>query len=140
MALRCRATSRSLQDGEVLRIRSSRLASAGRRSRLGFNVRQHALPDIRIEICDAPTPTVVHRFRNFGEDVYRAFRDQYTVELAEIDADTSHFHVRGIRRRALRTVIREIDRLVAAHHFTSSASIVVLEDVALYLTDDPRKW
>jgi len=27
--------------------------------------------EIRIELCDSPTPDIVHRFRNFGEDLYR---------------------------------------------------------------------
>jgi hypothetical protein len=88
------------------------------------------MPDIRIEIREAPTPTVVHRFRNFGEDVYRAFSDDYLVDLAEIDAATTHFHIRHIRRRALRSVTKDLDRMVAEHHFSSSASIVVLEHVA----------
>ena len=29
---------------------------------------------IKIEISDAPTSEVVHRFRNFGEDLYRLLR------------------------------------------------------------------
>ena len=88
------------------------------------------MPDIHIEISEPPTPTVVHRFRNFGEDVYRAFRGQYLVELAEIDAATTQFHVRHVRRKALRSVTRELGRIATAHHLSSSASIVVLEDVA----------
>src|SRR5258705_1300095 len=39
-------------------------------------------------ISEPPTEVAVHRFRNFGEDVYRALRDRYSVNLGEIDAST----------------------------------------------------
>lgn len=83
------------------------------------------MPDLRIEISDAPTPVIVHRFRNFGEDVYRAFREPYSVSIAEIDASTTRFHVRQIRRRAVRTVTKEILRLAEEHKFI--VTVVVLE-------------
>jgi hypothetical protein len=59
----------------------------------------------------APSPDLVHQFRNFGEDVYRALRDECAVSIQEIDASTSEFHVRGIRKRALRTVAAKVRRI-----------------------------
>ena len=56
---------------------------------------------IRIEISDEPTSDIVHRFRNFGEDVYRSLRDTCSVCIEEIDASTTSFIVRDIRRRDL---------------------------------------
>jgi hypothetical protein len=82
------------------------------------------MPDLRIEISDEPSQDIVHRFRNFGEDIYRAFRERYSVSLEEIDASTTHFHIREIRRRHLRSVTREILRMAAEHNFVVSASVV----------------
>lgn len=56
---------------------------------------------IQIQISDEPTSDVVHRFRNFGEDVYRALRDTCTVSIEEIDASSTSFVVRDIHRRYL---------------------------------------
>jgi hypothetical protein len=66
------------------------------------------MPDLRVEISDAPTHVTVDRFRNFGEEIYHAFRARYLVDLAEIDASTTHFHVRHVHRRRLRSVSAEI--------------------------------
>ena len=33
-----------------------------------------------------PSPDLVHQWRNFGEDVYRALRDECDVSIEEIDA------------------------------------------------------
>jgi len=61
---------------------------------------------IRIEISDAPTPDIVHRFRNFGEDIYRALRDKCSVSIEEIDAATTSFTVRNIHRRDLGAITK----------------------------------
>jgi hypothetical protein len=58
-----------------------------------------------------PNPSLVHQFRNFGEDVYRALRDECEVSIQEIDASTSEFHVRGIHKRELRTTAAKVRKL-----------------------------
>ena len=83
------------------------------------------MPDLRVEISDAPALDTVHRFHNFGESIYHAFRDRYSVDLAEIDASTTHFHVRHVHRRRLRSVSTEILHIADAHNL--SASVVVIE-------------
>ena len=83
------------------------------------------MPDLRVEIPDAPTPVIVHRFRNFGESVYGAFRASYSISIAEIDASTTMFHVRNVKRRSIRAVSKEILRLAEQHKF--AASVVVVE-------------
>jgi hypothetical protein len=83
------------------------------------------MPDLRVEISDAPTHVTVDRFRNFGEEIYHAFRERYSVDLAEIDASTTHFHVRHVHRRRLRSASTEILRIAESHNF--SASVVVIE-------------
>jgi hypothetical protein len=83
------------------------------------------MPDLRIEIRDVPADDVKHRFRNFGEAVYRVFREPYVVSLNEIDASTTQFHVREVRRRSLRAVTKAIHRIAAEHNF--EVSVAVLE-------------
>ena len=42
---------------------------------------------------------LVANFRNFGEDVYRALRNECDVSIQEIDASISEFHLRGLHKR-----------------------------------------
>ena len=81
---------------------------------------------IKIEICDPPTSEVIHRFRNFGEDVYRLLRNTCSVSMDEIDAVTNSFVVREIRRRDLGMVTQTINRELKRHHFDGSGILVKL--------------
>ena len=81
---------------------------------------------IRVEISDEPTSDIVHRFRNFGEDVYRSLRDTCSVSIAEIDACTTSFTVRDIHRSDLGNVTQAIKRELKRHHFDSSATLTRL--------------
>lgn len=71
---------------------------------------------LEIMVPDDGEQTFVHRFRNFGEDVYRALRDECDVSLHEIDASAKSFTIRAIKRqRAKRTAARI--REIAEKHF-----------------------
>jgi hypothetical protein len=72
---------------------------------------------IKIEISDPPTAEVIHRFRNFGEDIYRLLRDTCSVNIEEIDTATTSFVVRDIQRRDLGGVTQTIKRELRRHHF-----------------------
>ena len=72
---------------------------------------------IKIEIANSPTSDVVHRFRNFGEDIYRHLRDKCSVSIEEIDRATTSFVVRDIHRRDLGTVTKTIKSELKRHHF-----------------------
>ena len=78
---------------------------------------------ILVRISDAPTPDIVHRFRNFGEDVYRALRDSCDVDLDEIDSSTNRFHVRGIKARQVGRVVKLIESELRAHYFEETGSV-----------------
>jgi hypothetical protein len=54
---------------------------------------------------------LVHEFRNFGEDVFSALRDDYGVSIDEIDASLSKFHVRNIPTRKVRTVAAQVRKI-----------------------------
>ena len=81
---------------------------------------------IRIEISDPPTPDIVHRFRNFGEDVYRALRDECSVSIEEIDAATTFFLVRDIHRRDVRRISKIIREQLRQHNFDASGTLTEL--------------
>jgi hypothetical protein len=63
----------------------------------------------------APSPDLVHSFRNFGEDVYRALSRECEVSLAEIDASTSTFHIREIPVRFVQEATTKIKKVAAKH-------------------------
>jgi len=81
---------------------------------------------IKIMISDPPTSEVVHRFRNFGEDIFHLLKDTCSVNIEEIDKATDNFVVRGIHRRDLGLVTQTIKRELKKHHFDGSASLVRL--------------
>jgi len=53
---------------------------------------------IKNMISDLPTSEVIHRFYNFGEDVFRLLRDSCSLRILEIDTTTNSFVVR-VRHR-----------------------------------------
>ena len=61
------------------------------------------------------TNDTVHRFRNFGEDVWREFRDELTVSLGEIDKSTDRFIVKNIKQRQLKRVLERLEKIATAH-------------------------
>lgn len=81
---------------------------------------------IKIAISNEPTSDIVHRFRNFGEDIYRELRDTCSVSIDEVDASTTCFTVRDIRRRDLGEVTQTINRELKRHHLDSSAKLTRL--------------
>ena len=66
---------------------------------------------LKVHLIDA-SPDLVHDFRNFGKDIYRALRDNYAVSIAEIDASTREFHLRDVPKREVRTVASRVWKLV----------------------------
>jgi hypothetical protein len=68
-----------------------------------------------------PNANLVHQFRNFGEDVYRALRDECEVSIQEIDASTSEFHLRGIHKRELRAIAAKVHKIIEKQYQTLPA-------------------
>lgn len=63
-------------------------------------------------------------FRNFGEDIYRALRDECSVSIKKIDASTTSFSVRDIHKRDLGRVTKVIKGELRRHHFEASATLI----------------
>jgi hypothetical protein len=78
---------------------------------------------LEIMVPDDGEQTFVHRFRNFGEDVYRAFRDECDVSIHEIDASTTSFAIRGIKRRQVRRTAAGIREIAEKHFFGGTVTV-----------------
>ena len=81
---------------------------------------------IRIELNELDM-ALVHRFQNFGEDVYRALRDRCSISIDEIDRAAHAFHVREIPRRGIGLVVDTIRREIRRHRFEGSMTLARLD-------------
>jgi DNA polymerase III delta subunit len=68
---------------------------------------------IRFKSGQAEACTLIHRLRNYGEDVFRFLRDDHNewgeLDLSEVDAATEQFTVHGVKRSKLRRLLRWIE-------------------------------
>jgi hypothetical protein len=78
---------------------------------------------IWIEVTEPVTDELVHNFRNFGEDVYRALKDVCCVSLNEIDRCENAFGVWDIPDHAMPGVRDTIGRLLREYGFHESARL-----------------
>lgn len=84
------------------------------------------LAAIRIGLNE-PDPDLVHRFQNFGEDIYRALRDRCSISIDEIDRATHMFEVHEIPRRDIGSMVDTIRREIRRHHFEGSMTMVQID-------------
>jgi hypothetical protein len=75
-----------------------------------------------------PDPNLVHQFRNFGEDVYRAFRNECEVSIQEIDSSTSQFHLRKIHKRELRSTAAKVRKIAEKSLMSGLINVSELPD------------
>ena len=80
-------------------------------AQLEFVSHHHMGRTLKVHLTNA-SPDLVHEFRNFGEEIWSALREDYGVSLEEIDASTSEFHLREIPKREVRTVVARVRKLV----------------------------
>jgi hypothetical protein len=83
------------------------------------------LKTLNITAQPKPEEGWVHRFRNFGEDVYLELRASCDVDIAEIDAAFDEFHISRIREEAVGVVGRAVAALNCEHHLDDSAFVGV---------------
>jgi hypothetical protein len=72
---------------------------------------------------------LVPNFRYFGEDVYRALRNECDVSIEEIDSSVGAFHLRGLHKRDVRTVAAKVRKILEKHPW--------LTDVKIYEISEP---
>jgi hypothetical protein len=85
-----------------------------------------------ISVIAQPKPEEgwIHRFRNFGEDVYVRLRERYDIEIAEIDAATDEFHVRGVGDQEADASIGVIAGLAREHSLDDALYVLAADDDA----------
>lgn len=68
---------------------------------------------------------LVHRVRNFGEDLYRACREDGWAEISldEVDRATNQLIVKVASARRERRIAAMIEALLASHLFTGQARL-----------------
>jgi len=71
---------------------------------------------------------LVPRFQDFGEDVYRALRDQCDVSIDEIDHFVGAFHLRGIHKREVRSVGATVRKILEKHPRLTDVKIYEIKD------------
>jgi len=76
----------------------------------------------------APSPDLVHQWRNFGEDVYRALREECEVSIDEIDASTNEFFLRGIHTQELRTITARVRKIAEKNLMSQIISVREITD------------
>jgi hypothetical protein len=89
-------------------------------------------PDIVIDF-EVPTESsargdIIHRIRNFGEDLYRELKRSglAEIDLAEVDRAIDQIRARTIKVRKVRTVSAFIARMLEQHNL---AEIALLSQV-----------
>ena len=69
---------------------------------------------------------LVPQFQNFGEDVYRSLRNDCEISFEEIDHFVGAFHVRGLHKRDVRTVVGKVRKILARY---PSLTDVLIHDI-----------
>ena len=79
-----------------------------------------------IRILGQPEPenAWLHRFRNFGEDVYVRLGGTYAVDIEEIDSSIDRFHVGGIPAGRATGVSDMLESIVREHHLDGSVFVL----------------
>jgi hypothetical protein len=85
------------------------------------------MTSLRVEVAYDGSDTLVHRFRNFGQDVCRELRDICSVSIEEIDRSTTHLEIHEIKPKNLGKITQIIKRLLNEHHFSESGRLSKIE-------------
>lgn len=65
----------------------------------------------------------VHKFRNFGEEVWKEFRDEVDVSLDVIDQCTDRFEMTEIKSKHLKRVLARLEKIADAHFLSDKLEI-----------------
>lgn len=68
---------------------------------------------------------LIHRIRNFGEDLHRMFAKsaEARIDIDEVDRATDRLLVGNVKTRKLRTVSAQIEKLLEQHTLTGLAHL-----------------
>lgn len=71
---------------------------------------------------------LVSRFQDFGEDVYRALRDECDVSIDEIDHFVGAFHLRGLHKREVRSICTKVRKILEKYSGLTDVKIYEIQD------------
>ena len=71
---------------------------------------------------------LVSNFQDFGEDVYRALRDECDISIDEIDHFAGAFHLRSLHKRDVRTIAAKVRKILEKHHWLTDVKIHDVSD------------
>ena len=80
--------------------------------------------------------TLVHRFRNFAEDIYREFTPAGVADVPDMDSAVTELHVTISATRHLRTVTTFVTKTLRHHNLSELASVSRLDS---YQNDAPTR-
>ncbi|RWM30203.1 MAG: hypothetical protein E5Y01_19650 [Mesorhizobium sp.] len=81
------------------------------------------MKEVRIRFIDHEKSTI-HRIRNFGEDLWRSFRDNKQVEIDLTDIDRAKDEIAYlVHGRFLRRSLSEVHRLLKVHFMENEVVI-----------------
>ncbi|HUS35965.1 MAG TPA: hypothetical protein VM680_11495 [Verrucomicrobiae bacterium] len=78
---------------------------------------------LRVQMVGVPKEERIPDFRNFGEEVYLALRDDCDISIAEIDASTTEFHIRNIPKGSLHKASAAVKKSAARYNLTEVIEI-----------------
>jgi hypothetical protein len=80
---------------------------------------------IVIRFNGASDPTLIHRIRNLGEDLYREFQEngQAAMDITEVDRATDTLRVTLAASRHLGAVLNFIKSALRHHHLEKVAEV-----------------
>ncbi|MBM4255085.1 MAG: hypothetical protein FJ147_04220 [Deltaproteobacteria bacterium] len=78
---------------------------------------------LKITVPDDQRDSFLHRFHNFGEEVYHELHDLCSISIDEIDHATNHFMIRKIKRKDLGRITQTVQHLLEKHYFIARATI-----------------
>lgn len=86
--------------------------------------RRHTVGTLRILGQLQPEDAWLHRFRNFGEDVYVQLRERCDVSIEEIDAAFDTFYIKGVAAGEAAAVTATLDHILREHHLEDSVCVL----------------
>ena len=85
---------------------------------------------IKVQETEPQSSWSVHQFRNFGESVYAALRDECEISIQEIDASTNEFHLRKIHKREVRAIMAKVRKMADKAQMSDVITVTELPDSA----------
>jgi hypothetical protein len=79
---------------------------------------------LKIKCLRAGDPDVLHRFHNFGEEVYRRLRDSCEIDIDEIDGNSGEFILREVKSRSVRWIQDAVLDLAGQHMMAADLQVI----------------